>query len=412
MATSDGGFFFTELDPRAAIKGSRDPLGVQSIWAGLGRELVGNLTGVTQSVRGFTTLLVGLHLAERVAEQDRSRSPVSAFLVWEQLAGYARCCFYGETSLLGSRRIVARTQLGKATLSADSDGQILGNQKSYGLWGLYTSAARSSGLVSGTTPPRLTPDGHANVQDLHLPAISKDWGRHANALIEVLGQDGSQFEIRRSNKRLRAIATMLDPKLTQDEAGFYRRYLVDGGPDDSTDGRQSRLAATMLVTGTDAVNELAPAADADVAIRLRRIAAAESVLAPAASLFSYLLSREDASLDEIGRDVAATWGVRLESVAPDAREVLQGRWSTVADSLAAGDYAATLQLLLDRNRAVMTERGNSAPWATVGDSGKLDVRFRDDTDVLPSHDEVRVLWRNPYFLPSLHSIAKSVDGES
>ena len=76
-------------------------------------------------MRGFTTLLVGLHLAERVAEQDGSRSLVSAFLVWEQLAGYARCCFHGETSLLGSRRIVARTQLGKATLSGGSDGRWL-----------------------------------------------------------------------------------------------------------------------------------------------------------------------------------------------------------------------------------------------------------------------------------------------
>jgi len=28
--------FLTELDSRAAIKGSRDPLGIQQIWTGLG----------------------------------------------------------------------------------------------------------------------------------------------------------------------------------------------------------------------------------------------------------------------------------------------------------------------------------------------------------------------------------------
>src|SRR3954468_8574452 len=83
-------FFFTEIDPRAAIKGSRDPIGAQAVWAGLGRELIGNLTTVTSSVRNFTTLLVGLHLVERVAEKHPDRSPEEAFLVWEQLAGYTR----------------------------------------------------------------------------------------------------------------------------------------------------------------------------------------------------------------------------------------------------------------------------------------------------------------------------------
>lgn len=402
------GFFFTDLDPRAAIKGSRDPLGAQAVWAALGRELVGNLTTVTQSVRGFTTLLVGLYLAERAAEADPSKAQVSAFLVWEQLAGYARCCFHGETSLLGSRRVVARTQRGEATLSADGDGQILGNQKSYGLWGLYTSAARTSGLVYETGPPRLTPEASALVEELYLPAVSKDWGRDAKALVETLLKGRSQLEIRKSNRRLRAIATMLRPDLAAEEIRFYCHYLVDGGPRDSTEGRQARLATTMRVTGTDSVHELASVAEPDVAARLGRIAAAESVLAPAAALFNYLLGRDAASLDDIARDVAATWGPRLDSVAPAAREVLQGSWSTIADGLTAGDYALTLQLLLDRNRAVMGERGSSAPWAVEGEDGKLVVRFRGDSDALPNHDDVRQLWRNPYFLPSLYSVTSSV----
>jgi hypothetical protein len=32
--------FLTNLDGRAAIKGSRDPLGVQSIWARFGRRAI------------------------------------------------------------------------------------------------------------------------------------------------------------------------------------------------------------------------------------------------------------------------------------------------------------------------------------------------------------------------------------
>jgi hypothetical protein len=50
--------FLSDLDSRAAVKGSRDPLGVQQIWTRPGRHVVGNLTTVSNSVRGFTTLLL------------------------------------------------------------------------------------------------------------------------------------------------------------------------------------------------------------------------------------------------------------------------------------------------------------------------------------------------------------------
>ena len=43
--------FFTAIDPDARIKGSRDPLGFETIWTAFGREIIGNLTTVTRSVQ-------------------------------------------------------------------------------------------------------------------------------------------------------------------------------------------------------------------------------------------------------------------------------------------------------------------------------------------------------------------------
>ncbi len=77
--------FLTDIDSRAAIKGSRDPLGVQPIWTKLGRHVVGNLTTVSTSVRDFTTLLLGYYFAERVAESGGGDSDLAVFLKWEQL---------------------------------------------------------------------------------------------------------------------------------------------------------------------------------------------------------------------------------------------------------------------------------------------------------------------------------------
>ena len=58
--------FLTEADSRAAIRGSRDPLAIIPIWSQFGRHVVGNLTTVTNSVRGFTTLLIGIYLANEI----------------------------------------------------------------------------------------------------------------------------------------------------------------------------------------------------------------------------------------------------------------------------------------------------------------------------------------------------------
>jgi hypothetical protein len=82
--------FLTALDSRAEVKGSRDPLGIQSIWSHFGRHLVGNLATVTTPVRDFTVLLLGFHFAEQVEESGGKATFVDTFLQWEQLAKYAR----------------------------------------------------------------------------------------------------------------------------------------------------------------------------------------------------------------------------------------------------------------------------------------------------------------------------------
>jgi hypothetical protein len=65
--------FLTQIDSRAQVRGSRDPLGVQAIWTRMGRHVVGNLTTVSTSVRDFTTTLLGFYFAERVAELKKER---------------------------------------------------------------------------------------------------------------------------------------------------------------------------------------------------------------------------------------------------------------------------------------------------------------------------------------------------
>src|SRR6187402_2573029 len=97
--------FLTDLDSRAAVKGSRDPLGIQQIWTHLGRYVVGNLTTVSNSVRDFTTLLLGYYFAERLSEELGPGSELAVFLKWEQLAAYSRASVNKDFSFRGTERV-------------------------------------------------------------------------------------------------------------------------------------------------------------------------------------------------------------------------------------------------------------------------------------------------------------------
>ena len=143
--------FLTLEDPNAKIKGSRDPLGVQPIWAAFGRHVVTNLTTQSSSVRGFTTLLLGRFAAELVDKGMASREDaLDVFLRMEQLSAYVRHVAHGvEGEIRGIERVrktVEETR-GRVPIHADRRGWILSDQKVYGLWGLYSVSARTSGLI-------------------------------------------------------------------------------------------------------------------------------------------------------------------------------------------------------------------------------------------------------------------------
>ena len=60
--------FLTDLDERAQIKGSRDPLGLVPIWSRFGRE-VGESDNCDERGARFTTLILGLYFAQEVQER-------------------------------------------------------------------------------------------------------------------------------------------------------------------------------------------------------------------------------------------------------------------------------------------------------------------------------------------------------
>lgn len=415
--------FLTELDSRAEVKGSRDPLGLMAIWSHFGREVVGNLTTVSSSVRGFTTLLAGLYYAEELQEGAREERPsaLETFLKFEQLAGYARVKAYGSEGVRGSIRIRARLNAGKRIrISAATDDQILSNQKVYGLWGLYSTPARSSGLlVPGEH--RLTLEARAFVERHYVPVLGK-------RVLDLLKRPAFDFDA--GDPELARALGKVHGSLKDAERAFYRDHLAWGGEGDTTHGKQ-RLLSEIVAThegeefGHHAFrivrNRVAKRKDGEALLRsLDRIDALERLINPARIVFGYLLTQNGQSLREVAKRVASTWR-RPPELSRDCLESMRGdiaaaswdesakRWLDLADLLINADYPRFLETLIEANMDVMQKRNGSAAWLTV-DSGLLRVRMADETEELRPVTEVEEMWRSTFFINSLWAISREVTG--
>lgn len=137
--------FLTLLDDRIKPSGTRDPLGFQTIWVQLGKELVGeNLTTITSSIDNFIITLIACHYS---FQKENDEDKMNIFFKVEQLAAYFRIASNNKTNIMGITRANEKYTNDQMQLGSGADAEIFGNQKTSGLWGYYSSALVASGLI-------------------------------------------------------------------------------------------------------------------------------------------------------------------------------------------------------------------------------------------------------------------------
>lgn len=421
--------FFTLEDPNAKIKGSRDPLGAQPIWTAFGRQVVTNLTTQTNSARGFTILLLGRYLAERAIEAGQIGRDLAldAFLRFEQIGAYVRCVAHDvRGDIRGIERVRSRLDehRGIVPIRADPGGFILGDQRVNGLWGLFSVSARVSGLIPDG-PVGLTPEATAFVERAYLPILQPAMER----LSSLVARDG-RLDTRTPDAIFSALSEVLPESFTGEEQQFYGDYLRDGLHARKPRSGRQRTFRELLVHRTELdsptgrsdimrLHEAARSVDEELANRLDRIARMEAVLAPAMSLFDFMLTCHHRQLGDIAEELTGRWDNSVpyidvnknQDLLPDVGSV----WSEAVlrcfdrcqRGLSDANYVEALGALLKWHTNVMNSRGG-ASWVQIGENGKLDVRYRGAEQELPSRDELPELWRNGYFIDSLKAITRQL----
>jgi hypothetical protein len=426
--------FLTDQDSRATVKGSRDPLGLVPVWSRFGRYVVGNLSTVSNSVRGFTTLLLGYYFAQAVHEREREQhqSTLDLFLKFEQLAGYSRWHVKQDKDFRGQERVLDRLAKGpKVTLGSDSSSQILSNQKIYGLWGLFSVPARTSGLLA-KHEPILTPEARTFVEKQYIARFTADGIKAGRAIVELLRRERPDVYLDGRDAGIAtSIAKILCAKPSAAERQFYDRFLVDGGDEDTTKGRQPILSDILeelpgAEFGMPELREAIKRAEnrsggQELAQRLTDIADVEALLVPMESAFFFLLTRDGQTLTAVAKEIRSAWGPGLRHLHSNAisrvrhtvaaafheSEPAARRFEDLASALRGGDYEALLRLLLEHNRFVMQARNGSQPWVRL-DGAHVDVRYRDESGHLLGRDQLRDYWRNTYFINSLRSVVRTL----
>lgn len=422
--------FLTDLDENARVKGSRDPLGIVPVWSSrsFGRAVVGNLTTATNSVRGFTTLLIGLYLAEEVKERGGSESELDVFLKFEQMAAYCRRHLNGDVEFRGFRRVNARLAEGtRVPISGQQQEQLLSNQKQYGLWGLFATAAQLSGFIA-PGGRRLSDAGReftAREYIAQLPAKRRVSG---GELIDLLSTPRFTLELNGKHSALcTTIAKLHARDLLPRERDVYRDRLAFGG-DVEVRGRQERVARAMATITSDDFGFVEFRAlrgmlanDEELTPILAKIETIEQLLVPIASLFGFLLLRRGQRVADVAAEVEKSWGaggvgsidpvaigaLRAELVSATGDELTAESWISLAKMAASGDYLGLIRQLLRHNARVMQRRNGSAPWVTE-ENGALRVHMSDETSPLLDRDELASTWKSTYFLNSLARVVREV----
>jgi len=429
-------FFLTEPDnERLNIRGSRDPLGLVPFWGHLGRKVVTNLTTASGSIRGFTTLLLGLYFAERVQDPDgdESKGRLHAFLKFEQLAGYVRWLMHGDDRLRGITRVQARCNDNRSALAigASPDEQILSDQRTYGLWGLYTTPSVASDLLE-RADMRLTLAARELVEGICLPQLRRSSRKAEDQILALIARNRASVNPEgRERELFDALAEVLHPAFTPPEAAFYREHLLEGArtgrqqcqarfadlvlqlPDDEAFGHDHLRA---LITRTQHGRD-----DQELHEYLVAIQDAQYLLVAMGNLFGYLQQCDKVRLKTVVAEVRSVWPRGLPHLRAAAIDAMRASLATVygsddaastvcalAHALADGDMDGGVQHVLAHNRFIMRQRYDAEPWISLED-GVLDVRYRDTRPVHLLHaEELKASWENSFYLDPLKQIADEV----
>ena len=197
---------------------------------------------------------------------------------------------------------------------------ILSDQKTYGLWGLYSVPARTSGMIlEGSFD--VTEKAREFIERNYMPSLESV----TNPLLRLLSRGGT-LDTRTKEPVFVALTKILSETFTPEEIEFYGHYLRDGLEVKTTSRERQARFRDLLEANIDLdaqvgreevlqLSETAQGVDVALAEYLKRITHLEALLAPAAVIFDYILTQSGQRPKDVAAKLLKHWGALRLSAA-------------------------------------------------------------------------------------------------
>ncbi|WP_205619994.1 hypothetical protein [Dasania marina] len=372
--------------------------------------MIGNLTTVTSSLSNFAVALLGFRWANEinanVSPDEKPRRVRETFLRYEQLAGYLRY-LANDKELMGITRVSARMENDALLVSfgLGAEQQILSDQASYGLWGLYSTASAESGLISGDIRMptalglELAEQIERAVDKQAIIALftgdhnmsSNQLAVHAKPFVKAINKKSIRSHL------LQALMNGGDRHAVQSDLWAITEGLADKQA--KVDSLTDFIALVKRESGNQVLIQ-----------RLQAIEAVERILVAANNLFNYCRQQEGESLRSVLNEIGDRYHYAHLPADLDLSSVPRGAMlQSINVALRNNDTAAAIGHILELNKVVMAQR-SGAPWVEVEPSRKLRVRVPTETYALRSQQALETEWDYEYFISSFLRIASQAQG--
>ena len=398
-------------DDRLKPKGSRDPLGFELVWSFFGRKVVGNLTTITSSLENFSVAMLGFYLTHRLLPSSIDQKKILAcFIRYEQITAYLR--YVAEhRGIMGISRVTKRMRGdSKLSLGLGKRSQILSDQTSYGLWGLYSSAMRSTGLISGDRRV-LTKEG-AELGELIANKLGEDnvqrlmgWMEKDQSVDRAVLNDDIALAYVTAINNLKVRSRLLEQlgtagKTTGIQASLWR-YSQDVLK--ASIGREAGMELSEFVAAlveTCSNNEVLKSSLTD-------IQNVERLLVTANMLFRFLRTQDGKSIDKVASTLTEVLEElvqpRLDQPVPGMDVPHREDLEQFRTDLIGSDIRSALNVLIKLNEKVMQSRGG-ASWVEL-EGNIIRVRVPSESGDIKGQQYLQEHWDYDYFLGSFKNIA-------
>jgi len=336
-------YFLSALDPNYRIKGSRDPLGFQSLWAAAGHKAIKHLSTVSSNLNDFMILCYGIYF---YGDRD-PRGFIRFFIKFEQVCAYARRIHNKETSFNGIEFINKKVTDNKFYISLKDT--ILSNQRAYGIYGKYIRPLRDM---------KITED--EQFSSIIEKSISKTDKNALSTLLSKLLKDvDTRIVFQRDD--LIPIAALLS-KVTDEEQQLYSAYILKSPGDDHPQNNLYEVIKnnTEITQATfqlhQIIQSILSTQEIDEALKnaLINIDYTDKVLHPLNLIFTHLLSRSIWTEDEIKAEpIFRNLSGKVNYDFHD--ETMRG-----LNEMLAHPILELVGKIIDRNEEVSKARGNKA----------------------------------------------------